>query len=163
MQLRTSPRSFHRCAPPFGSVFSTPPSGLARVRLRRIGTIHPFWSLLGCCTLRWRRTSSDIQRGSLHLGLGPGRTDGASDERWRRVPHVYRSNSVRRGIRSATQRRRRPSGNSAINPSASLPVTYDDRGSRWHRRDQPAFPRSAQVSVLYPPLDARGSGCRVET
>ena len=50
-----------------------PPSGLARARRRRTNTIQPLRSLLGCCSLRWPRTSSDIQRGILHLGISrPG-------------------------------------------------------------------------------------------
>jgi len=39
----------------------------------------------------------------------------------------------------------------------------DDRDPRSYRPDQAAFPRRAQVPVLYPPLDARRSGCRIET
>ena len=51
-----------------------------------------------------------------------------------------------------------------ISVSASLPGAdrNDDRDRRWYHPDQAAFPRRAQVPVLYPPLDARGSGCRVE-
>jgi len=91
------------------------------------------------------------------------RTNGANYQRRGRSSHVHRGSSVRRGIRSVPQRRRWPSGNSAVSSGASLPGNTRSCGSWWYCSDQGALPRGAQVPMLHPPVDARRSGCRVES